>query len=90
MSNRHRTPTPSNDGDDIVNFADAFQEEDLGVKNLTFEKKDENDEIKDEDRAIKDEKQTELRATISNNLSFTIVIPRRQGSKQTIIRKNIT
>src|SRR6266536_1864329 len=34
VSSRHGTPAPSDSGDDIVNFADAFQGEDLGVENL--------------------------------------------------------
>src|SRR6266498_3827417 len=80
--NRHETSAPSNSENNIVNFADAFQGEDLCVKNLVFEKENRNDEVKNENKAIKNEKQTELRAIISNNLPFTIVIPRRQGSKK--------
>jgi len=53
---RHGTPAPSDNRNNIVNFADAFQGENLDVKNLTFKKKGGNDEIKDEDRVIKDEK----------------------------------
>jgi len=90
VSSRHRTPVPSNNRDNIVNFADAFQKQDLDVKNLAFEGENKNNKIKSEDGAIKDEKQTELRAAIPNNLPFTIIIPRRQGSKQTIVRENIT
>src|SRR6266498_415793 len=76
---RYRTPALFNDGDnDIVNFADAFQGEDLGVKNLAFEREDRNNKVKDENKIIKNKKQTELRAAISNNLPFTIVISRRQ------------
>jgi len=78
MSSRYRAPAPSNDGDsDIVNFADAFQEEDLNIKNLIFEREDRNNKIKDEDRVIKNEEQIELQAVISNTLPFTIVISRR-------------
>ena len=55
----------------------------MSVKNLTFEREDRNNKIKSEDGAIKNEKQTKLRAVISNNLPFTIVIPRRQESKKT-------
>ncbi len=55
MFNRYRTSAPSNGGDDIVNFADAFQREDLGVKNLIFEGEDKNDKVENEDGAIKDE-----------------------------------
>ena len=59
-----------------------FKKKDLNVKNLTFEKENKNDKIKDKNGAIKNKKQTKLRATISNNLPFTIAIPRRQGSKR--------
>ncbi len=52
---RYGTSTPFNNENDVVNFADAFQEEDLDVKNLAFEGEDENDKIKNEDRIIKDE-----------------------------------
>jgi len=47
---------PFGGGDDVVNFADAFQEKDLGVKNLVFEEKDENNEIENENKIIKNEK----------------------------------
>ena len=56
VSNRYGTPVFSDGGDDIVNFADAFQGEDLDVKNLTFKEEDGNNEVEDEDRVIKDEK----------------------------------
>ena len=56
MSSRHKTSAPSDSRNNIVNFADAFQGEDLDVKNLTFEKKDKNNKIKGEDKTIKDEK----------------------------------
>ncbi len=83
VSSRYRTPAPSDSEDDsIVNFADAFQGEDLDVKNLAFEEEDRNDEVEGEDRVIKDKEQIELRVVISNNLPFTIVISRRQGSKR--------
>jgi len=50
-------PAPFNNKDgDIVNFANAFQEKDLGVKNLAFEREDENDEIESEDKVIKNKK----------------------------------
>ncbi len=75
-------PTSFNGGNNVVNFADAFQGEDLNVKNLIFEKEDENNEIEGEDGVIEDEEQIELRAVISNNLPFAIVISRRQGSKE--------
>ncbi len=52
---RYRTPASFNNRDNIVNFADAFQEKDLDVKNLIFEGEDKNNKIKDEDRVIKDE-----------------------------------
>ncbi len=55
MSNKHKISAPSSDRDNIVNFADAFQGEDLNVKNLVFEEEDGNDEVKDKNRAIKDE-----------------------------------
>ena len=83
MFSRYGTPASFGGENDIVNFANAFQGEDLNVENLVFEKEDKNNKIKDEDGAIKDEEQAELRAAISNNLPFTIVIPRRQGSKKT-------
>src|SRR6266536_4195307 len=38
VSIKHRTPALSDSGDNIVNFADAFQEKDLDVKNLAFER----------------------------------------------------
>ena len=77
VSSRHGTSASSDSRDDVVNFADAFQGEDLSVENLAFEGEDGNDEVEGEDKAIKDEKQAELRAAIPNDLSFTIVIPRR-------------
>ncbi len=83
MSSRHGTPAPFDDRDNIVNFADVFQGEDLGVKNLAFEREDGNNKIKSEDGVIKDEEQIKLRATISNNLPFTIIIPRQQEIKET-------
>jgi len=55
----------------------------LSVENLIFEGEGGNDEVKDENRVIKDEEQTKLRIIISNNLPFTIVIPRRQRNKET-------
>ena len=55
MSNRYETPVFFGGGDDIVNFADAFQGEDLGVKNLAFKGEDENNKVENEDRIIKDE-----------------------------------
>ncbi len=42
------------DRDDIVNFVNIFQGEDLDVKNLIFEEEGGNNKIKDEDRVIKD------------------------------------
>ena len=54
----------------------------MGVENLTFEGEGGNDEVEGENGAIKNEKQTELRTIIPNNLSFTIIISRRQGSKE--------
>src|SRR6266511_3502377 len=43
VSNKYRAPTLSDSEDsDIVNFADAFQKEDLHVKNLAFEEEDRN------------------------------------------------
>ncbi len=84
VSSKHKTPAPSGNKDnDIVNFADAFQRENLDIKNLAFEEEDKNDEVEGEDRTIKDEKQAELRTTIPNDLPFAVVIPRRQGSKKT-------
>jgi len=62
----------------------------LGVKNLIFEGEDGNNKIKGEDEVIKDEEQIKLRAAIPDNLPFIVVIPRRQGSKQIIVRENIT
>jgi len=57
VSNRYETSTPFNSGDsDVVNFANAFQEEDLGVKNLVFKREDKNNKIEDENRAIKNKK----------------------------------
>ncbi len=57
VSNKHEAPTPSDDRDgDIVNFADIFQGEDLGVKNLAFERENKNDKIEGEDKVIKNEK----------------------------------
>ncbi len=70
------------DGDDVVNFADAFQGEDLSVEDLVFEGEDGNDKIENEDGVIKNEEQAELRVIIFNNLLFIIVISRRQGSKE--------
>ncbi len=55
VSSRYRTSAPSGDGDDIVNFADAFQGEDLSVENLIFEGENGNDKVEDEDKVIKDE-----------------------------------
>src|SRR6266511_3871681 len=63
VSSRYKTSTPSNGEDDVVNFANTFQEEDLNVENLTFEEENKNNKIKDEDRIIKDEEQIKLRAT---------------------------
>ena len=82
VSSRYWTPAFSDNGDDIINFADAFQGKDLGVENLAFEEEDRNDKVKDEDRVIKNEKQAELRVVIFNNLPFTIIISRRQRSKE--------
>jgi len=79
---KYKTPTPSISGDNIANFINAFQKEDLGVENLAFKKKDENNKIKNENKAIKNEEQIELRVIIFNNLLVTIVISRRQGSKK--------
>src|SRR6266536_1169636 len=56
VSNRYKTPTSSDNENDVVNFADAFQKEDLDIKNLVFKKEDRNNKIEDEDRVIKDEK----------------------------------
>ncbi len=56
VSSRYGTPAFSDNGDDIINFADAFQGKDLGVENLAFEGEDGNNKIEGEDRAIKDEK----------------------------------
>ncbi len=53
---RHGTFVSFGGGDDIVNFADVFQGEDLGVENLIFKKKNGNDEVEGEDGVIKDEK----------------------------------
>ena len=55
MSNRYKTPTSSDNENDVVNFADAFQKEDLDIKNLIFKEENRNDKIKNEDRIIKDE-----------------------------------
>ncbi len=41
--------------DDVVNFADAFQGEDLDIENLAFEGENENYKVEDKDEAIKDE-----------------------------------
>ncbi len=82
VSSRYGTSTSSNDRNNIINFANTFQRKDLNVKNLTFEEEDKNNKIKNENGTIKDEEQTELRTIISNNLPFTIVIPRQQGSKE--------
>ncbi len=54
----------------------------MSVKNLIFEGEDGNNKIEDENGVIKDKKQAELRVVISNNLLFTIAIPRRQESKR--------
>ncbi len=54
VSSRYGTSASSGGGDNVVNFVDAFQEEDLGVKNLVFEREDGNDKVEDEDRVIKD------------------------------------
>jgi len=54
--NKHKTPASSNNKNNIVNFADAFQEEDLNIKNLIFEEENKNNKIKDENKIIKDEK----------------------------------
>jgi len=82
VSSRYRASVFSGGGDgDVVNFADAFQGEDLGFENLAFEGEDGNDEVEGEDGAIEDEEQAELRAAIPDDLPFAIVIPRRQGSK---------
>ncbi len=56
VSNKYKTPTSSNNRDNIVNFANAFQGEDLDVENLIFEREDGNNKIKGEDGVIKDEK----------------------------------
>ncbi len=56
VSSRHRVPAPFNNKDgDIVNFANAFQEKDLGVENLAFKGENRNNKIKNEDRVIEDE-----------------------------------
>jgi len=57
VSSRYETPAPFDDGNDsVVNFANVFQREDLGVENLVFEGKNGNNKIEDEDRVIKDKK----------------------------------
>ncbi len=53
----------------------------MGVENLVFEEEDRNNKVEGENKIIKNKEQTELRVVISNNLPFTIVIPRQQGSK---------
>ncbi len=55
VSSRHGTPASSDGGDDVVNFADVFQGEDLGVENLVFEGEDGNDEVEDKNGVIEDE-----------------------------------
>ncbi len=56
VSSRYKTPAPSDNKDnEIVNFADAFQREDLSVKNLVFEGEDKNNKVEGEDRIIKNE-----------------------------------
>ena len=49
----------------------------MGVKNLTFKEEDGNDKVEGENRAIKNKEQVELRAVISDNFPFTIIISRR-------------
>jgi len=56
VSSRYKTPVFFSDGDNIVNFADAFQKEDLNVKNLVFKRKDKNDEVENENKVIKNKK----------------------------------
>ncbi len=51
---RYGTPAFFDDKNNIVNFADIFQE-DLDVENLVFEGEDGNDKIKSEDGVIEDE-----------------------------------
>ncbi len=53
----------------------------MGVKNLIFEGENRNNKVENENKIIKDKEQAELRAVISDNLPFIIVISRRQGSK---------
>ncbi len=77
VSSRHGTSVSSGGGDNIVNFADAFQGKDVGVENLAFEGENENDKVEGEDEVIKNEEQAELRAVIPDNLPFVVVIPRR-------------
>ncbi len=55
VSSRYGTSAPSDGGDNVINFADAFQGEDLGVENLIFEGEDGNDKIEGQDGVIKDE-----------------------------------
>ncbi len=55
VSSRYGTPAFSGGGDDVVNFADAFQGEDLGVENLAFEGEGGNDKVEGEDGVIEDE-----------------------------------
>ncbi len=56
VSNKYKTSVSFGGGDGgIVNFADVFQEKDLGVKNLAFEGEDGNDEVEGEDGVIEDE-----------------------------------
>jgi len=54
----------------------------LGVENLVFKGEGGNDKIEGEDGVIEDEEQAELRVVIFDNLSFAVVISRRQGSKE--------
>ncbi len=82
VSSRYKTPAPSSNKNNIANFADVFQKEDLSVENLTFERENKNNKIKDENGVIKNEEQTKLRIIIPNNLPFTIVISQRQGNKK--------
>jgi len=55
VSSRYGTSVFFDGEDNVVNFADVFQEEDLGVKNLVFEGENENNEVKGENEVIKDE-----------------------------------
>ncbi len=61
----------------------------MGVENLVFEGEDGNDEVEGEDGVIEDEEQVELRVVIFDDLPFTIVISRRQGSKQIMVREDM-